>query len=120
MKKGVRRADIALIGGLLLVCAALFAIMQLKKSDGAQLIVRVDGEITARYSLSDDGVYPLNGGTNTLVVSGGEAYLSDADCPDKLCVLQGKIRYMGQCITCLPNKLTVTVSGGEKQVDLYS
>ncbi len=120
MKKTLRRADVALIGGLLLVCAALFLFMQFTKSDGAQLIVRVDGKVVARYPLDRDGEYALNGGTNTLVVSGGEAYLSDADCPDKLCVLQGKIRYTGQCITCLPNRLTVTVSGGERQVDLYS
>ena len=32
---------------------------------------------------------------------------------------EGKVRYNGQTITCLPNQLTVTISGGEKNdVDL--
>ena len=52
------------------------------------------------------------------------AWLVDADCPDKLCVHQGKIDKTGEVITCLPNKLTVTVigadSGDEPIPDLIS
>ena len=54
-----------------------------------------------------------NGGSNILVIEGGQAWLSEANCPDLLCVHQGKIRYTGQSIICLPNRLTVTVEGGE-------
>ena len=58
---------------------------------------------------------------DTLVIESGEAWLSHADCPDSLCVKQGKIHANGQVITCLPNKLTVTVYGGDKnEVDLVS
>ena len=47
--------------------------------------------------------------------------MTEADCPDKICIDQGRVRYTGQCITCLPNKLTVTVEGGgEPEVDLVS
>jgi hypothetical protein len=28
-------------------------------------------------------------------------------------VQQGRVRYTGQAITCLPNRLTVTIEGGE-------
>ena len=44
--------------------------------------------------------------------------MADADCPDKLCVRQGKIHRNGETITCLPNKLTVTVIDEEGEVDL--
>ena len=40
-----------------------------------------------------------------------------ADCPDELCVRQGWIEYDGQSIICLPNKITVMVSGGDSLVD---
>ena len=73
----------------------------------------MDGRVTERHSLTINGVYPLNGGSNILVIENGEAWLSEADCPDHLCVKMGKIRYNGQTITCLPNRLTVTVEGGE-------
>ena len=74
----------------------------------------------ARYSLSDSGRYELNGGTNILVIEDGAAYMLEADCPDHICVSQGKVRYAGQCITCLPNKLTVTVYGTDEGVELVS
>ena len=56
-----------------------------------------------------------------LTVEDGAASVTEADCPDKICVEQGRVRYTGQCITCLPNKLTVTLEGGEAPaVDLVS
>lgn len=119
MKK--RFWDIALIGGCLVLAAVLFLVFSFGREAGAGVIVRVDGEEVARYSLYQNGTYPLNGGTNTLVIESGEAWLSHANCPDELCVKQGKIRAEGQVITCLPNKLTVTVYGGEDSgVDLVS
>ena len=71
-------------------------------------------------TLSDSGRYELNGGTNILVIEDGAAYMLEADCPDHICVSQGKVRYAGQCITCLPNKLTVTVYGTDEGVELVS
>ena len=82
-------------------------------------VVAVNGEKVAEYSLSENGTYPLNGGTNILVIEDGAAFLEEANCPDKLCVKQGRISRTGQCITCLPNRLTVTVEGaGEPEYDI--
>jgi hypothetical protein len=114
-------ADTCLIGALLLLAAVLYFAFSAGRDAGAWAVVRVNGEEVARYSLAQSGTYPLNGGTNLLVIDGGEAWLTDADCPDKLCVRQGHIKYNGQCITCLPNKLTVTLEGGEDDgIDLVS
>ena len=119
--KGKRLSrDLALIGFLLLLSAGLFLGLRLGKSAGAGVVVRVDGQEVARYSLSRDGRYELNGGSNILVIEQGEAYLIDANCPDKLCVRQGKIRSTGQVITCLPNRLTVTVYGADSGVDIFT
>ena len=115
-----RLADIAIIAGLLLLAAVLFFLYFNKGEKGAGVIVRVDGVEIARYSLSDSGRYELNGGTNILVIEDGTAYMLEADCPDHICVSQGKVRYTGQCITCLPNKLTVTVYGTDQGVELVS
>ena len=115
-----RLADIAIIAGLLLLAAVLFFLYFNKGEEGAGVIVRVDGVEIARYSLSDSGRYELNGGTNILVIEDGSAYMLEADCPDHICVSQGKVRYTGQCITCLPNKLTVTVYGTGQGVELVS
>lgn len=108
--------DIILIGTLLLISLLAFLLFTSNET-GAYVIVRINGEDCGHYSLSDSGIYDLNGGTNILVIEDGKAYLKDANCPDKLCVKQGKISNNGQCITCLPNKLTVTVYGGDSDVD---
>ena len=84
------------------------------------MVVKINGEEVAKYPLDKNATYTLNGGTNILTIKDGFAYLTDADCPDHLCVKQGKISKTGQVITCLPNKLTVTVYGAEKDVDLIS
>ncbi|MBR5095013.1 MAG: NusG domain II-containing protein [Oscillospiraceae bacterium] len=105
--------DLALILGLLALAGILFLSLSSGREEGGWAVVRVNGEEVGRYALDEEGEWPLNGGSNILVIREGCAWLRDADCPDKLCVKQGKIHYTGQVITCLPNRLTVTVEGGE-------
>ncbi len=114
-----KRADLILVVALLLLAGILYLTMNANRQEGGVAVVRVNGVETERHSLAVDGTFSLNGGTNILVIQDGQAWLSEADCPDLLCVKQGKIHYTGQVITCLPNRLTVTVEGGESNgVDL--
>ena len=107
-----RRIDIILIGALLIISAVLYFVIN-SGTAGGEAVVRVKGEVVEKHKLSESGTFPLNGGTNILVIEDGYAYICEAHCPDKYCMRQGKIHYTGQCLTCLPNKLTVTVEGGE-------
>ncbi|MBQ5523338.1 MAG: NusG domain II-containing protein, partial [Oscillospiraceae bacterium] len=43
----------------------------------------------------------------------GEAWISEANCPDKLCMGFGKISKNGEVIVCLPNRLIVVIEDGE-------
>lgn len=115
------KRDFILIGIIAAVIAAVCLTVFLTKEDGAYVIVRVDGQQVATYSLAENGEYSLNGGTNILCIREGKAFLTEADCPDHLCVKQGKIDQTGETITCLPNRLTVTVYGaGDSEVELVS
>lgn len=117
----MKKKDLILIGIILAVILISLLAVTLAKKDGAYVIVRVNGEQVARYELSLDGEYALNGGTNILRIEGGKAYLTSANCPDHLCVNQGKIDESGETITCLPNRLTVTVYGADgTEVELVS
>ncbi|MBR7181782.1 MAG: NusG domain II-containing protein [Clostridia bacterium] len=109
----MKKRDLILIGIVLAVILLSFLLITLLKKDGAYVIVRVNGEEVARYSLAEDGEYELNGGSNILRIEGGKAYLTEANCPDHLCINQGKIDQTGETITCLPNRLTVTVYGAD-------
>lgn len=122
MKLKKYRLDIIVIVLLLLVAVSLLLIVTLTKKSGNVVVVEIDGVISEEFPLSVDGVFTLNGGTNTLVIENGEAYISYSDCPDHTCEKTGRIRYVGQTIVCLPNRLSVTVQGEQTEngVDLIS
>ena len=109
-------ADIVLILVLLIVGLSVFLIIELTREAGAGVRVYSDGEIIAEYSLSVDGEYSINGGTNTLVIKGGEAFVTHADCPDHLCIKQGKISKTGERIVCLPNRISIEVFGADDEI----
>ena len=116
------RLDIIVIAALLILSLSVILIISLTRKDGATVTVTVDGVTVAEYPLEKDGVYTLNGGSNILTIENGTARMSDSSCPDHICENKGKIKYVGQTIVCLPNKLTVTVTGDAEDdgVDFYS
>ena len=71
-----RKADLFVIGGLLLLSLVLYLALNLGREEGAVAVVRIDGREVERHALSVNGTFALNGGSNTLVIENGEAYLS--------------------------------------------
>lgn len=120
--------DIILIGVVLAIAISSFVLVELFKQDGSYVIVTVgEGENRheiARYSLSKDGEYSLNGGTNVLKIEGGKAWMIEANCPQndpQSCTKHSKISRVNESIACLPNNLVVTVYGddmGENNPDI--
>lgn len=115
------KLDIIIIAAILLVATVTLTLTLALRERGDAVRVTVGGVTVGEYPLSVDATYTLNGGTNILVIEGGTAYLSYADCPDRTCVSTGRIKYVGQSIICLPNKITVAVIGDDDGgVDLVS
>ena len=102
--------DVIIIASILVVALVTVLVMTLSKEPGESVSIEINGVEVDRISLSEDGVYSLNGGTHILCISGGEAYLLSAACPDHLCVGFGKISYNGESIACVPYQLMITVS----------
>ncbi len=113
------RPDIIVISAVILISLLSFLIAALTRSEGSVAVVEIDGVYSGEYSLSVDGTFPLNGGTNVLVIEGGEAYLNYSSCPTHTCEQRGRIRYVGERIDCLPNRVSITIKG-EGGVDLVS
>ena len=119
MKRKIRN-DLLLAAVLLTAAAAAFFLIRLFSHSGAWVIVRTDGVETARYPLAQDREIVLYDGeeSNTLVISGGMAWIRDASCPDRLCVRHRPISRSGETIVCLPHRLVIEISGGgEPDVD---
>lgn len=111
MKKR-KRNDILLII-LLLIAAGLFFLAQRNSGrSGNQAVVTIDGEAYGSYTLAKEQIISING-HNTLQIQDGSASITEADCPDKLCVRQGRISRVGESIICLPNQVVITIIGEE-------
>ena len=71
-----------------------------------------ESDILDTLDLANDQELTINGvsgGTNHLIIKDGEVWVSEATCPDKICVHQGKIHLDGEIIVCLPNKMTAQI-----------
>lgn len=101
---------------VIVVCVALCAFLahQIIGGDGAgKVTVKVNGELKGTYSLAEDQTIEINGGTNILQIKNGKADMTEADCPDQLCVNQRAISRQGESIICLPHKVVVEVESSE-------
>ena len=109
----MKKNDFILAGGVLLVALVfLFLNYFVIHKDGARVNVTVDGELYGTYRLDEEQEIDIDG-TNYLVIHDGEADMTEANCPDKLCVHQKSISKDGETIVCLPNKIVVEVTGAD-------
>lgn len=109
--KRTRRNDLLLILGALLLAAALLFVLRLTRRTGGEAVVSIGGAEYCRLPLTIDAELTLPCG-NTVTVRGGAVCVSDADCPDRVCVRTGWVRADGETIVCLPHRLVVEVAGG--------
>lgn len=90
------------------------------RTAGNTVTITIDGKLWRTLSLSADTTIdiPGAGGTNTLRIKNGQASITEADCPDKLCVHQSSIRHNGESLVCLPHKVIVKVTADASDDDL--
>nr|WP_315103506.1 NusG domain II-containing protein [uncultured Catonella sp.] len=119
--KRKRKHDI-ILGIILLSVASILFVIDLTNASSdtvnKNVVVSVDGKKIAEYPLKKDATYKLSGshlGTNTLVIKSGKAYISEANCPDKQCMKQGKIERAGEMLVCLPNRVVIKIVDDEKE-----
>ena len=78
-------------------------------SDKQMLKISVDGEVCGEYSLKDKQEIKIE--------EDGTVSMTEADCPDQLCVKQGKIKAFGESIICLPNKVVLEIVTENKKAE---
>lgn len=110
----VRRPTFWDLALLVLLVTATFAMAGYlgRTAQGSHLEVRTpDG--TATLDLTRNGTYPIEGplGTAKLIVLDRTAFLENAPCPLKICESMGPVGKSGEAILCLPNKISVKVTG---------
>lgn len=122
--KLMKKNDVILVAAFLaLALAALggvFAYSALT-TKAPEAVVYLDGEEWGRYPLSKDAVVeicPKDGQYNILQIREGRADITEASCPDKICVRHRPVKMQGESLVCLPNRVVVEIeNGAEMGVD---
>lgn len=111
-----RQDLIILVSALLLAAAALLIYTLSHGGPGASVLITVDGKPYRTCSLYEDTEFTVsgaNGGQCTVVIRDGTADFTDATCPDLICVHHRRISRAGECIICLPSRITAQIIGSE-------
>ncbi|MDI9485236.1 MAG: NusG domain II-containing protein [Bacillota bacterium] len=117
------KGDFILIVVILLMGLGTLAynrITATKQGDGTRVLLEVEGQVINEFDLSVD-MSPLRietrHGYNVVEIADGQVRVSEADCPDLLCVHTGWRRHAGQVIVCLPHYFIVRIVGDEHDQD---
>ena len=106
-----KKKEFIFIGALLavsvLLCVYVYVLPHVKYGS---IQITVDGELYGTYSLGKDQVIAI-GDTNVCEIKNGEVKMTEANCPDHLCMKQPAVGSAGGYIVCLPNKVVILGEG---------
>ena len=109
------RNDIILAVVIVFIAAAGLLLFVFNREQGSTVSVKIDGTQIASYPLGENREIPIKTGDNdehinVLVIKDGKASISEADCPDKICVETRAVSYVGETVVCLPHKLVIEIT----------
>ncbi|GAB5605414.1 NusG domain II-containing protein [Sideroxyarcus sp. TK5] len=82
-------------------------------------VIRSGGKIFSSVPLSRDQRIEVPGplGTSIITIEKGKARISSDPSPRQYCVRQGWLEQSGEIAICLPNEVSVELTGGQKKYD---
>lgn len=114
--RGKIRNDIILIIIVFLLVLSSFIFWFIKgQNEPNKLYVNIyyDDKLLYSTPLDENNEYKINGkvGEVHIVIKDGYVAVTDADCPNHICVNEGKKNRNNETITCLPNLVYVIIGG---------
>ncbi len=116
MKHILSKADVILF--ILIIAVAFAGIFWMAGAGDAQsAVIRVNGKIVKEVGLDVDQSFWV--GDVRFEVKDREIAFIESDCPGQECVHAGWLHSPGSSMACLPNKVSVTLTG-ESEVDVIA
>ena len=121
----VKKKDILLIGGVLLLALAAFLASQylVPKSSGATITIYVGSEVYASVDANDYQRITVDQGdgrVNVVVIDENGVHMESSTCKNQICVNHSTIDphdpndlLLNNWIVCLPNSVSIEVTGAE-------
>ena len=108
----MKKKDFIFIAVVLIAAGLFFGYNKIKDMKGTDTVqIYSDNELYREVPLNEDCEFRIenNGGYNEVIIHDGGVEVTDADCPDKVCVHTGFINKPSQSIVCIPNKLNIII-----------
>ncbi len=108
---------LTLLGGAAFTAWLSFAVWSGGIAD--TVLIRSGGKVFKEVPLSRDQQIEVPGplGTSIVTIEKRRARISSDPSPRQYCVRQGWIQQAGEIAVCLPNEVSVELTGGEKKYD---
>ncbi len=107
---------------VVLLVAVLLIWHPWQRSDEGKTVVIVTPEETFEYALSENRKIQIESrGVHLYIeIADGKAFVYESDCPDGVCAASAPISKTGETILCAPAGVTLTVKGGDGDVDFVA
>ncbi|HLP98398.1 MAG TPA: NusG domain II-containing protein [Sideroxyarcus sp.] len=101
------------------ICVALLTVKLWNGGIADTALIRSGGKVFKEVPLSRDQQIEVPGplGTSIVTIEKRKARISSDPSPRQYCVRQGWIQQEGEIAVCLPNEVSVELTGGEKKYD---
>lgn len=109
----MKKRDFILIFSVLLITAVTFGINYVvNMKNGNNIEIYVDNKLYKTYNIDDEEEIRIEnkGEYNIVKIHDNGVEITQASCPDKVCVHAGFIKKPSQSIVCLPNKVHIKIS----------
>jgi hypothetical protein len=113
----IKKNDLILIGAVIILGLGIIFFINVTKTEGSKVLITIDGKEYDTFPLDEDTTFTVeldNGEYNTFVIKDGQVDMTEASCPDKVCVRHKEIHYNNETIVCLPNNVVLQIIGGEE------
>lgn len=108
----MKKKDFILICLVLIVVSISFGINTIiNNKDSEAIEIYVDNKLYKTYSIDDEEEFKINtkDGYNIVKIHNGGVEITEASCPDKVCIKSGFITKSSESIVCLPNKVNIKI-----------
>ena len=108
----MKKKDFILIFIILLIVVVSFGINHFTNAkSGKQIEIYVDNELYKTYDIDDEDEIKIESeeGYNVVKIHNHGAQITEASCPDKVCIQEGFITKPSESIVCLPNKVHIKI-----------
>ncbi len=109
----MKKKDLILIFVVILVIGLTFGINYfVNTKSGENIEIYVDNKLYKTYSIDDEEEIKIENkkGYNIVKIHDHGVEITDASCPDRVCIHSGFITKPSESIVCLPNKVHIKIT----------